>query len=141
MSDTKTNFQKVKEFHREVVNLDLPKHPRVLSLRDEDLRVNLHLEEQEEFEEALLDGDIISAAKELADILYVVYGTADYMGIDIDKVFDEVHNSNMSKKGGPIRADGKQLKPPHWKPADVESVLRKQCWKPKDKDSVLKVEK
>lgn len=137
----KTNFQKVQEFHKEVVGLNsLPKKPTILTLQDEELRVRLHREEQEEFEDAILDGDIVEAADALADLLYVVYGSADYMGIDIDEVFAEVHRSNMSKKGGKRRADGKQLKPDTYTPPDVEGVLRKQSWLPKDKDRVGEVQ-
>ena len=64
-------------------------------------------------------------AKELADLLYVVYGTADCFGIDIDRVFAEVHRSNMSKlvDGKPLkREDGKVLKGPNYTPPNLEFV-------------------
>lgn len=67
-------------------------------------------------------------AKELADLLYVVYGSAYSMGIPIDEVFAEVHRSNMSKlgeDGKPIyREDGKVLKGKNFSPADIEKVLK-----------------
>ena len=68
-------------------------------------------------------------AKELADLLYVVYGTAAAFGLPIDEVYREVHESNMSKlgeDGKPVyREDGKVLKPSGWTAPDVEGVLNK----------------
>ncbi|MFC8428556.1 MazG nucleotide pyrophosphohydrolase domain-containing protein [Streptomyces sp. NPDC057253] len=65
-------------------------------------------------------------AKELADLLYVVFGSADLLGIPLGKAFAEVHDSNMSKlgeDGRPIlREDGKVLKGPHYRPADMADV-------------------
>jgi HAD superfamily hydrolase (TIGR01509 family) len=68
--------------------------------------------------------DLAPLAHELADLLYVVYGALETCGLDADAVFAEVHRANMSKAGGPRRADGKLLKPPGWRPADVAAVLR-----------------
>jgi predicted HAD superfamily Cof-like phosphohydrolase len=65
-------------------------------------------------------------AKELADILYVVYGTADLLEIPLEAVFAEVHRSNMSKvvNGEVIRReDGKILKPDSYREADVHGAL------------------
>jgi NTP pyrophosphatase (non-canonical NTP hydrolase) len=66
-------------------------------------------------------------AKELADILYVVYGAADCFGIPIDAVLREVHRSNMSKlgpDGKPIRrSDGKVLKGPAYSPANLDDIV------------------
>lgn len=71
--------------------------------------------------------DYANAMKELADLMYVILGTAVSFGIDMEKVFDEVHRSNMSKvwEDGTIhrREDGKILKPPTYSPADIEKVL------------------
>lgn len=64
-----------------------------------------------------------AAAHELADLLYVTYGALVWFGIDADAVFAEVHSANMRKTTGPKRADGKQLKPPGWQPADVAAVV------------------
>lgn len=66
-------------------------------------------------------------AKELADLLYVVYGTADLLGIPLEAVFRSVHESNMTKVGpdGEVvrREDGKVLKPDSYRPADVHGAL------------------
>lgn len=66
--------------------------------------------------------------KELADLLYVTYGSGDTMDIPMDEVYREVHRSNMSKLGAdgkPVRReDGKILKGPDYSPANIESVLK-----------------
>lgn len=65
----------------------------------------------------------VEVADALADIDYVVQGAALTFGIPHDAVFDEVHRSNMAKVGGPVRADGKKLKPEGWTPPDIAGVL------------------
>lgn len=81
--------------------------------------LGLHVVEAPRWYEAL--------AKELADILYVVYGTADLLEIPIEAVFGEVHRSNMSKVGpdGQVirREDGKILKPDTYREADVHGAI------------------
>jgi len=68
-----------------------------------------------------------AVAKELADVLYVTYGAADALGIDLPAVFAEVHRSNMSKvdAGGRVlrRADGKVLKGPGYRPPSLEGLV------------------
>ena len=91
------------------------------------LRVNLMQEEFDELREALAQRDIEAVAKELADLLYVVYGTAVSCGIDMASVFREVHRSNMSKVGGHKRADGKWIKPPDYSPARLQPILAAQA--------------
>jgi predicted HAD superfamily Cof-like phosphohydrolase len=102
-------------------------------------RRTLLTEEAEEAAEALTDlaaalragDDPISAyravAKELADVLYVTYGAADALGIDLPAVFVEVHRSNMSKIGvdGQVvrRADGKVLKGPGYQPPVLDGLV------------------
>jgi predicted HAD superfamily Cof-like phosphohydrolase len=71
-------------------------------------------------------GDLAAVAKEMADLLYVVYGTAVSYGIDMDPVFREVHRSNMSKVGGYKREDGKWVKPATYSPARIEPILVEQ---------------
>jgi len=67
-------------------------------------------------------------ADNLCDLDYVVEGTRQEFGIDGAPVLEEVHAANMRKLDGPVREDGKRLKPPGWKPPDIDSVLRKQGW-------------
>ncbi|MBX3329288.1 MAG: hypothetical protein KF722_02720 [Nitrospira sp.] len=90
------------------------------------LRVRLIQEEFDELKEAMATGNVAAVAKEMADLLYVTYGTAVSYGIDMEPVFQEVHRSNLSKVGGYKRADGKWVKPPTYSPADIESIVEVQ---------------
>lgn len=90
------------------------------------LRVGLIQEEFDELKAALAQEDLAALAKELADLLYVVYGTAVACGIDMEPVFAAVHRSNMSKVGGRKRGDGKWLKPDDWVPPRLEPILAAQ---------------
>lgn len=114
--------QMVAEFHR---TFDIAEEtiPAVLDEATRSLRVQLIQEEFDELREALDQRDPVAVAKELADLLYVVYGTAVSCGIDMEPVFREVHRSNMSKVGGHKRADGKWVKPPTYSPARLEPIL------------------
>ena len=91
------------------------------------LRWNLLCEEAQESLDALNEGDLLEIAQELADLVYVTYGTAISFGIDLDAAVREVHRSNMSKlgpDGRPIlREDGKVLKGPNYQPPDVSTAL------------------
>ncbi len=128
---TKTNYQKIREFHEALG--ETPVSPVVPGADILQLRQTLIREEYEEvmaaFGEvtaALAQGaapDLTNLAHELADLLYVVYGTFADCGIDADAVYAEVHRANMAKLAGPRRADGKLLKPPGWQPADVRGVI------------------
>lgn len=115
----------VAEFHRK---FDIPVGDRP-SIPDEairQLRVRLIQEEFDELQEAMAAKNLPAVAKELADLLYVVYGTAVSYGVDMDPVFREVHRSNLSKVGGYKREDGKWVKPPTYSPADVGPLLASQ---------------
>ena len=90
------------------------------------LRVRLIQEEFDELKEAMAAGDLAAIAKEMADLLYVTYGTAVSYGIDMEPIFQEVHRSNLSKVGGYKRADGKWVKPATYSPADIASILEAQ---------------
>lgn len=90
------------------------------------LRFCLIQEEFDELQEAMATGNLAAVAKELADLLYVTYGTAVSYGIDMEPVFQEVHRSNLSKVGGYKRADGKWVKPPTYSPADINPILEAQ---------------
>jgi len=115
----------VEAFHR-AFDILVHRSPTVVDERTRELRIRLIQEEFEELKEALIDGDLESISKELADLLYVVYGTAVSYGIDMDPVFREVHRSNMSKVGGYKREDGKWVKPATYSPACLEPILAEQ---------------
>ncbi len=115
----------VQEFH-EQFDIHVSHTPSIPDEPTQTLRKRLIQEEFEELQEALQEKDLPSIAKELADLLYVVYGTAVSLGIDMEPVFQEVHRSNMSKVGGYKREDGKWVKPPTYSPAKIEPLLNKQ---------------
>lgn len=124
-----TNFQMVKDFHQ-AFGINAPLFPSNLSHDRQELRQDLIEEEYSELQGAMYADDPIGIADGLADLLYVVYGTAVEYGIDIDEVFKEVHRSNMSKldaDGKPIlREDGKVLKGPNFSPPDIKKCLDRQ---------------
>lgn len=72
--------------------------------------------------------DLVEIADGCCDSHVVISGTAIEFGIPEDAVYKEVHRSNMAKAGGPIREDGKRLKPEGWKAPDVRGVLVKAGW-------------
>ncbi len=120
--DPPTNFDKVREFteRMEMVHDVWPP-----SYEERALRLSLIEEEFKEVLEEMNTFNKIKLAKELADLLYVVYGTAVSFGIPIDEVFDEVHRSNMSKlvDGKPLkREDGKVLKGPNYTPPNFDWI-------------------
>lgn len=95
------------------------------------LRSALIIEEAEEFRSAVNDKNWPEVIDAMCDILYVVYGAANALGIDLDPFFDEVHRSNMSKldpdTGKPIyRADGKVMKPASWSAPDIVRVMNEE---------------
>ena len=122
--------QMVQEFH-EQFDIHVAKTPSVPDDTTQTLRNRLIQEEFEEFQEAMQSEDLSAMAKELADLLYVVYGTAVSLGIDMEPVFKEVHRSNMSKIGGYKREDGKWVKPPTYSPASLDAIISKQMKSPK----------
>ncbi|MBG0852048.1 hypothetical protein I2W78_09365 [Streptomyces spinoverrucosus] len=97
-------------------------------------RGELLAEEAAEVAEVSVTGPLDKLAHELADVVYVAYGTALVHGIDLDAVIAEIHRSNMTKLGpdGQVmrRADGKVLKGEHYEAPDVSAVLRRQGWRP-----------
>jgi len=117
--------QMVQEFH-EQFDIHIAATPSVPDEATQILRNRLITEEFEEFKEAMLTKDLPAMAKELADLLYVVYGTAVSLGIDMEPIFKEVHRSNMSKVGGYKREDGKWVKPPTYSPASLNKILEAQ---------------
>ena len=100
--------------------------PTELNEETKQLRIRLIQEEFDELKEAMASGNLAAVAKEMADLLYVTYGTAVSYGMDMEPVFEEVHRSNLSKVGGYKRADGKWVKPPTYSPAQINPILEAQ---------------
>ncbi|MEJ8671434.1 MULTISPECIES: MazG nucleotide pyrophosphohydrolase domain-containing protein [unclassified Streptomyces] len=121
----------VREFHL-AFGLDARSTPTEVSVELAAHRGELLAEEAAEVAEVAVAGPLDKLAHELADVVYVAYGTALVHGIDLDAVLAEIHRSNMTKLGpdGRVarRADGKVLKGEHYEVPDVSSVLRRQGW-------------
>lgn len=117
-----TNFERVRAFH---AALGIPTEPAPTVPMPERvaLRCSLLHEEAKEAIQAMAHGSLAEIAQELADVLVVTYGAALEFGIPLDDVMAEVMAANMRKAGGPVRADGKILKPPGWQAPDVASAL------------------
>lgn len=115
----------VERFHR-LFDIVVQQTPGLVEEQTRVLRERLIQEEFEELKDAMGQKDLVAIAKELADLLYVVYGTAVSYGIDMGPVFSEVHRSNMSKVGGYKREDGKWVKPPTYSAAAIEPILAEQ---------------
>jgi len=122
----KTNFELVKEFMR-AFEQDVYSNPTLRDPQTRALRHELIREELEELDEAMDAKDVIEVADALTDLLYVVYGAGHAFGIDLDKCFDEVQNSNMSKlgeNGEPIyNESGKVMKGPNYFKPDLSKFL------------------
>lgn len=116
----------VATFMREVKGLDLPTKPIIPGPLHRDLCKALMHEELAELCAALDTGDMTEVADGLADLLYVTLYTANACGLHMDPIFMEVQRSNMAKKGGAKREDGKQLKPADWAPPDIANIVRAQ---------------
>ena len=122
-----TNFQKVKTF-MQTFGQEVKLKPSFSTEKINELRYNLIKEELEEFKHALENKDLLEVADALTDILYVAYGAGHAFGIDLDRCFEEVQNSNMSKlgkDGRPIYNDsGKVMKGPNFYKPDLSKFLK-----------------
>ena len=116
----------LKEFQKEVILANDPEHPCIPDAKCVNIRKMLIKEEIAETLEAIDNEDLVEIADGIADSIVVLLGTAVSYGIDIRPVWEEVHKTNMTKKGGPVREDGKRLKPPNWQPPDIKSIIDEQ---------------
>ena len=121
-----TNFEKVKKFMK-TFGQEVKEKARFPDNKITSLRYDLIKEELQEFKEAIDRKDIKEVADALTDILYVTYGAGHAFGIDLDKCFEEVQNSNMSKlgkDGKPIYNDkGKVMKGPNYFKPDLNKFV------------------
>ena len=112
-----TNFEKVRVFMK-TYGQEVKDKAGLSDAMTNKLRIDLIKEELEELTEAMKDENLLEVADALTDILYVTYGAGHAFGIDLDKCFEEVQNSNMSKlgeDGKPIFNDkGKVMKGPNY---------------------------
>ena len=121
-----SNFNKVKNF-METFGQEVKNKPSFSTNKTNNLRYDLIKEELEELKVAMENNDLLEVADALTDILYVTYGAGHAFGIDLDKCFEEVQNSNMSKldnNGKPIYSEaGKVMKGPNYFKPDLKKFL------------------
>ena len=123
-----TNFEKVGLF-MSTFGQEVKKKSELSSEKINSLRLSLIQEELDELTKAMKENDILEVADALTDILYVTYGAGHAFGIDLDKCFDEVQRSNMSKlnkDGKPIYNEhGKVMKGPDYFKPDLSKFITK----------------
>ncbi len=121
-----TNFEKVKQF-MQTFGQEVKTKASFSDEKTNQLRLDLITEELEELKSAMESKDLLEVADALTDILYVTYGAGHAFGINLDKCFDEVQNSNMSKlgkNGKPIyNESGKVMKGPDYFKPDLSKFL------------------
>ena len=124
-----TNFLKVKAF-MSIFGQEIKTKPGLPAEQILRLRLKLIKEEFDELKSAIANNDIIEVADALTDILYVTYGAGHSFGIDLDKCFEEVQKSNMSKldkNGKPIyNKIGKIMKGPNYFKPNLKKILFKK---------------
>jgi predicted HAD superfamily Cof-like phosphohydrolase len=122
-----SNFNKVKTF-METFGQEVKTKPSFSTDKINNLRYDLIKEELEELKVAMENKDLLEVADALTDILYVTYGAGHAFGIDLDKCFDEVQNSNMSKlseDSKPIyNESGKIMKGPKYFKPDLTKFVK-----------------
>ena len=121
-----SNFSKVGIFIK-TFGQEVKKKPSFSTDKINKLRLDLIKEELSELTDAMNNKDLLEVADALTDILYVTYGAGHAFGIDLDKCFDEVQNSNMSKldeDGKPIYNEhGKVMKGPNYFKPDLSKFV------------------
>ncbi len=121
-----SNFIKVGTFMK-TFGQEVKTEPSLSTEKINKLRIDLIKEELEELTKAMDNKDLLEVADALTDILYVTYGAGHAFGIDLDKCFEEVQNSNMSKlgeNGKPIYNDaGKVMKGPNYFKPDLSKFV------------------
>jgi len=121
-----SNFSKVGIFMK-TFGQDVKNKPSFSTDKINKLRLDLIKEELSELTDAMNNKDLLEVADALTDILYVTYGAGHAFGIDLDKCFDEVQNSNMSKldeNGKPIyNENGKVMKGPNYFKPDLSKFV------------------
>ncbi len=122
-----TNFEKVGSFMK-TFGQEVKSRPSLSTDKINNLRLSLIKEELEELKDAMKKKDLLEIADALTDILYVTYGAGHAFGINLDKCFDEVQRSNMSKLGvdnKPIyNENGKVMKGPSYFKPDLSKFIK-----------------
>ena len=118
-------YDDILTFHKEF-NHHIEPFPRIPPDKVRALRSKLIREEVNELLDGLDDANLENIADGAADSIVVILGTCVSYGINLRPIWQEVHQSNMAKKGGEKRADGKSLKPEGWQPPRIKELLDEQ---------------
>ena len=122
-----TNFEKVGIFMK-TFGQEIKTKPSLNNAKINSLRISLIKEELEELTDAMKNKDLVEVADALTDILYVTYGAGHAFGINLDKCFNEVQKSNMSKldeDSKPIyNENGKVMKGPNYFKPDLSKFIK-----------------
>lgn len=116
----------VKKFHI-ILGLPIGEQPKNISRHAFARRTRLINEELSEYCKAVSEDDIVEIADALGDLLYVVFGAAIEHGLPMDKIFEQIQQSNTSKKDGHFDKTGKWIKPDNYKPVDLSWVLNENA--------------
>jgi len=100
--------------------------PQLPTIATRLLRISLIEEEVRETVDGIHRDNLVDIADGIVDSIYVLIGTAVSYGIDLNPLWKEVHRTNMLKDNGPVRGDGKVLKPEGWQPPRIKELLIKQ---------------
>lgn len=122
-------YQDIVNFHEEVLHDRQDEGistPHIPSQKIKELRIELMVEEFSELLQAYDSGDLVGVADGGTDLIVVILGAMISSGIDLRPIWKEVHKTNMAKKGGLKRADGKLLKPEGWKSPEIGKLLMQQ---------------
>jgi predicted HAD superfamily Cof-like phosphohydrolase len=134
LPDVKVRNLRIRLMVEELLGSKTP-YADILRMEGTDLDTQLLLNKSNELVQSMLDGDLVGIADGIADMLYVVIGTAAAYGIDIQEVFDEVHRSNLSKSVWSeaegrylVEKDefGKLIKADTYSPADIKPIIDRQ---------------
>jgi predicted HAD superfamily Cof-like phosphohydrolase len=115
----------VEDFHRQF-GIKINTVPCIPDVKEQELRLSLIAEELTELNMAFEKNDVVEVADAIGDILYVTLGCAVTCGIDIERIFHEIHRSNMTKVGGHRNDKGKWIKPDTYEPAKILPILERQ---------------
>lgn len=126
--EIKTNQEKVKDFQI-AFNSNVSDVSKLPNDKERQLRIKLLKEEFDEYIDGEENNDIVEIADALGDMMYIILGTAVSYGLPLEEIFNEIHNSNMSKleNGKPIfREDGKVLKGSNYFKPDIKKYLKSE---------------
>lgn len=114
--------EKVWQFHKKL-NFTISYEPSLLPKDIFDFRLKALMDELEEYRKAHESGDLVKMADALGDALYMLLGDCVAHGIGIERVFNVIHTSNMTKEPNPNRVDGKAIKGKNYSPPNLDFIL------------------